>query len=237
MEARLEGLVAIVTGAGTGIGEAVARRLHATGCIVALLGRRTELLANLAEQLGDRTITVACDVCSASSVASSVKEVESNFGRLDILVNNAGVFHPMPFSDLTVEVVDATLNTNLRGAILMARECWPHLAKAKGQLVNISSIAGTRPFKGSAVYCASKFGMNGLSEVLALEGKERGIRVFSVCPGSVDTPIWRSREPEEITDKMMRAEDVAETVGWLLESPRRLEFDSVVVSNFVSPWE
>ena len=101
----------------------------------------------------------------------------------------------------------------------------------------VSSAAGLRGFGGDAVYCASKFGLNGLSEVLALEGAPLGIRVFSVCPGSVDTPLWHPHSTEAERERMMEAEDVASLVLWLVTSDRGIAVQPVVITNFRDPFE
>jgi NAD(P)-dependent dehydrogenase (short-subunit alcohol dehydrogenase family) len=125
---------------------------------------------------------------------------------------------------------------NLRGVFLLCRAAWPHLQKSRGQIVKVSSIAGVKGYVNNAAYSASKFGLNGLTEVLALEGQPHGIRVSAVCPGSVDTPIWDKQAPSAVRKKMMKPEATAALVVHLLSAPRALAFGPIVVQNFNDPW-
>lgn len=236
MVRKLEGLVALITGGGTGIGASIAKALTAEGARIALCGRREEPLSTVARQLGSDPLCLTCDVRREEQVNAAVEQAVSRFGRLDILVNNAGVFGIVPFEEMASEYWDEVLDTNLKGAFLFAKAAWPHLKQSKGQIVQVSSIAGSQGFTGCSAYCASKHGLNGLSEVLTIEGKPHGIRVLSVCPGSVDTPLWQRLEPAEVLEKMMRPEDIADLVRWMVCSPRNVEFGKFTVTNFNSPW-
>ena len=179
---------------------------------------------------------IPADVSDEAQSASLVAQAVAAFGGVNILVNNAGLFQLVPFAETSVELFDRILAVNLRGAFLCCRAAWPHLQKNSGQIANVSSVAGVGGYVGSAAYCASKFGLNGLSEVLALEGEPHGVRVFAVCPGSVDTPIWEGQAPADVMRRMMKAEPIAELVRWLLTSPRNLHFGPVIVRNFHTPW-
>ncbi len=232
----LKGQVALVTGAGSGIGEALCRSLAVEGCSIALCGRRVAELERVAASLSTETLCVSCDVSDVGSTEAAVQAAVGHFGKMHILVNNAGVFRPAPFEQLTTNAFDEAIATNLRGAFLMSKAAWPHLCAAHGQVVFLSSVAGTRGFPGSAAYCASKFGMNGLAEVLKIEGNPQGVRVLTICPGSVDTASW-SGTPHEVRMRMMRSEQVAEVVTSALTSPRGLDFQPIVVVNFSDPFE
>lgn len=236
MSESLVGRVAFVTGAGTGIGAAVARALSSGGAILVLLGRRKATLEETGGTLRGESLVLECDVKSEASVRAALRKGLDRFGRIDILVNNAGIFGPQPFEKTTPDIWDDVITTNLRGAYLFSHAAWPHLAETQGQIVNISSIAGTRGFRDCSAYCASKFGMNGLAEVLALEGAPLGVRVFSVCPGSVDTPLWTPHSTEAERDRMMDAETIASLVAWLVTSDRGIAMQPVVITNFRDPF-
>jgi NAD(P)-dependent dehydrogenase (short-subunit alcohol dehydrogenase family) len=237
MSDRLVGRVAFVTGAGSGIGAAIARALSGEGASLVLLGRRRAPLEEVAASLPAESACFECDVRSSESVDEALRRGLDRFGRIDILVNNAGIFGPRAFEETTPEVWADLIATNLTGAYLWSHAAWSHLAATRGQIVNVSSIAGTRGYRGCSAYCASKFGLNGLSEVLALEGAPLGIRVFSVCPGSVDTPLWHPHSTEAERERMMEAEDVASLVLWLVTSDRGIAVQPVVITNFRDPFE
>ncbi|MBI5706513.1 MAG: SDR family oxidoreductase [Armatimonadetes bacterium] len=233
---RLDGQVALVTGGGTGIGAAIAFVLAEEGVKIVLCGRRAEPLAEVADRLITDSLCLVCDVREASQVERTVARVVQQFGRLDILVNNAGIFQSVPFEETSTEQWDAIHDTNLRGAFLFSKAAWPHLKESKGQIVQVSSIAGSQGFSGCSAYCASKHGLNGLSEVLTIEGKPHGIRVLSVCPGSVDTPLWQALETDDVLERMMRVEDIAELCRYLVCSPRNIEHGKHIITNYQSPW-
>jgi NAD(P)-dependent dehydrogenase (short-subunit alcohol dehydrogenase family) len=169
------------------------------------------------------------------AAASFVQESLAHSGRIDLLVNNAGVFELRPFEDTSLEFWQQTLDVNLTGAFIWARAVWPHIEG--GQIINISSVAGLQAFENCAAYCASKFGLVGLSEALALEGRRRGIRVQVVCPGNTHTPIWAGQAPEAVQAKMMRPEDVAEVVRMLAVSAPAVTFGRLVVQPAQDPWK
>lgn len=231
----LKDRVVLVTGGGSGIGAAIAESLSSEGASVVLTGRRAFALEEVAHRMTGPVHCVTGDVRDPASGRALVDAAVTRFGKLDILVNSAGIFKITPFPETNLEFWDDVLDTNLRGAYVMCHAAWPHLQASQGQIVNVSSVAGTRGFAGSSAYCASKHGLNGLSEVLAIEGRPHGIRVFAVCPGAVETAIW-SAEDADIRAKMMHSEDVASLVRWLVTSPRHVGIGPVVIDNFINPW-
>jgi 3-oxoacyl-[acyl-carrier protein] reductase len=245
---NLTGQTAIITGAGSGLGAAIARALASEGARCVLAGRRREPLEQVrletiapeAERsgVGDLARAIPCDVRDEAQIEKLVAQTVAEFGGVDILVNNAGVFHEVPLTETTTALWDETIAVNLRGAFLLCRAVWPHMQRrGGGQIVNVSSVSGVQGYADEAAYCASKFGLNGLTAALALEGKPRNIRVFAVCPGAVDTHIWGAAVAPEVTRRMMRAEQIAELVRWLITAPRNLDFGPIVVRNFTDPWE
>lgn len=240
MENKLAQQTALITGAGSGLGVAIARALAVEGARCVLAGRRLEQLQMVSAKIkaaGGEACAIVTDVSDENQIESLVQASAKIFGGIDILVNNAGLFRLAPFAETSTELLDQMLAVNLRGAFLLCRAVWPHLLqRGGGQIVNISSAAGVEGYVNSAAYSATKFGLNGLSEALALEGKPHNIRVFAVCPGAVETPIWEGQASAEVMRRMMKPEPVAELVRWLVTSPPQLDFDPVVIRNFRDPW-
>ena len=227
----LSGQTALVTGAGRGIGAAIARKLASLGAAVVLCGRTMNSLQATAAAIsnaGGRGQSMECDVTRLESVQNLASRVEQSYGTLDILVNNAGVgAFSGPLHEMTPEDWDKVLNTNLRGVFYCIRSFAPMMIRAgKGHIVNISSIAGKNALPSGAAYAASKWGLNGLSYSVAEELRGHGIRVAVVCPGSVDTEL--SLHTGKDSKKMLKPEDVAHVVEMLVtQSPQ--SFASEVV--------
>ena len=232
--------VAIVTGAGSGLGAAIARALAAGGAHCVLAGRRPAALAEVAYGIaaeGGQATVVPADVAEPAQVEHLAAEALAVASRIDILVNAAGSFRLAPFEETTLELFDATLAVNLRGAFLCCRAVWSHMRRAGGgQIVNLSSVAAVRAFEGNAAYAPSKAGLNGLSGVLALEGKPHNIRVLTVCPAATDTAAWEGQAPAAVRGRMMPPAAVANQVAWLLAAPRSLAFEPITILNFQDPW-
>jgi len=242
VEKNFGGQTALITGAGSGLGAAIARALASEGAQCVLAGRRLESLQTVAAEIqsaGGVVRASVADVSDETQIENLVAHTIAEFGGIDILVNTAGVFHIAPLAETSTALWDETIMVNLRGAFLLCRAVWPHLQRrGGGQIVNISSMAGVpgHAYAEEAAYCASKFGLNGLTEVLALEGQAHNIRAFAVCPGAVETPLWEGRAPPEVRQRMLTPEPVAELVRWLLAAPRNLAFGPVIVRNFQDPW-
>jgi NAD(P)-dependent dehydrogenase (short-subunit alcohol dehydrogenase family) len=239
MTQKLSGGVAIVTGAGSGLGAAIARALAAEGARCALAGRRREPLQAVAAEIGatgGEACIIPADVTDETQVAALVSETLRTFGRLDVLVNSAGLLRQASLTQTSTALWDEILNVNLRGAFLLCRAAWPHLQRSRGQVINISSMAAVQGYLDEAAYCASKHGLNGLTEALALEGKPHGIRALAVCPAAVETPLWEQDAPRDVRRRMLKSAQVADLVRWLVTAPRNLDFGPVIVRNFEDPW-
>ena len=218
-EQQLTGQVAVITGAGRGIGSAIAQELTSLGAVAVLCGRQRSPLESTAAaiaQAGGRAEVFECDVRELRSVETAAAWVDQSLGRLDILVNNAGVggfggpLHQMP-----PESWEQVLNTNLRGVYYCIRAFAPLMIRAQsGHIVNISSLAGKNPLPNGAAYAASKWGLNGLSYSVAEELRGYKIRVSVVCPGSVDTEL--SPHAGKDAAKMLQPHDVAHAVAMLV---------------------
>jgi NAD(P)-dependent dehydrogenase (short-subunit alcohol dehydrogenase family) len=192
----LQGQVALVTGASSGIGRHLAELLAAAGAKVALAARRADRLAEAAREIeaaGGRCLPIACDVTRSESVAAAVAAAESELGPLTILVNNAGVTVAKPVLQHTEEEWDYVLDTNLKGAWLMAREFAQHLVDRgrPGRIINIASVLGVRTIAWVPSYSAAKAGLIHLTHVLAMELARYGILVNAIAPGYVETDFNR----------------------------------------------
>lgn len=220
----LFGQVAVITGAGRGIGAAIARKLAGMGATTVLCGRTKSSLDATSQAItdaGGKAEVIPCDVTVLHQVEYAAARVDSTFGRVDILVNNAGVagFNDL-LHELSPEEWDRILNTNLRGVYYMIRAFAPLMIRAySGHIINISSLSGKNALPKGAAYAASKWGLNGLTYSIAEELRGHNVRVSIICPGSVETEL----SPHEGKDpkKMLQPDDVAHAVAMLVtQTPR-----------------
>ena len=237
-ESALSGQVAVVTGAGRGIGAAIARGLSELGATVVLCSRTLAPLESVAaaiSQAGGKSDAVVCDVSNLLSVEALAAYVEKRYGRLDILINNAGVAAPSrPLHELSPGLWDKILNINLRGVYHCVRSFAPIMIKARnGHIINISSLAGKNALPNGAAYAASKWGLNGLSYSVAEELRVYNIRVSVVCPGSVHTDL----SPHEGKDpkKMLQSQDVAHVVAMLVTQAPQSFVSEVLLRPTLKP--
>lgn len=238
MKHELNGKVALVTGAGRGIGAAIALKLATLGATTIVCGRTLARLQHTAGQIraaGGQSEAITCDVADWKSVASLAERAQKSFGRLDILINNAGVGgYGGPLKDMPLEKWDEIFNTNLRGVFYMVRAFAPLLiASGGGDIVNISSIAGKNALPNAAAYSASKWGLNGLSYCVAEELRGNNIRVSVVCPGSTHTEF--SPHTGKSPAKMLTADDVAHAVAMLVTARQQAFISEVVLRPTQKP--
>src|SRR5271167_1424803 len=210
----LEGKVSLITGASRGIGLALARMLGRLGSKLALCARDSKRLVEAATELersGCPVLAVPTDVRDAHALASLVEKAEASLGPIHVLVNNAGIGYFTPVQDATEADWDAVLDTNLKAVFLLSRLVAPGMVlRRAGHIVNIASLAGKNAFAGGALYCASKWGLLGLTQSMAEDLRPFGIRVSAVSPGTVATEF--SPHAGKAADRMLRPEDVAHAV-------------------------
>lgn len=220
---EFEGRVAIVTGASSGIGRSVAEKLVERGARVAIFARSADKLAQIAAPHGERMLAVTGDVADLAAIERLFAATESRFGHCDILINNAGMIDPAPLADTTLEQWERMFAVNVRGVFLACRRALPSmLERRRGAIVNVSSISGVvgpEKFPGWVSYCASKGAVISLTDALAVEVKDAGVRVNCVSPGSVDTEMWA--EASGGAPASMTAEEVAETILFLASERSR----------------
>lgn len=220
MAETLEGRVALITGASSGVGAAVGRALHAVGAHVALLSRR-------GDDLGlDGALALAVDVRDRAALEAAAAQAVERFGGLDVVVANAGVGMYGPFTELAPEQLDEMIDTNLKGTLYTAAATLEHLkASEHGDFISLASVAGIRAFPGEAVYNASKFGQVGFTWALDHELREHGVRATAIAPGGVNTEFAMGTgrtKGDPTVEAMMTPDDVAEVVLFALTRPRTM---------------
>jgi 3-oxoacyl-[acyl-carrier protein] reductase len=215
----LFGQVAVVTGAGRGMGAAIACKLAKLGATAVLCGRTKETLDATARTIleaGGKAEVIPCDITLLHQLEHAAARVDSSFGRLDILVNNAGIggFTKL-LHELPPEEWERILNTNLRGVYFSVRVFVPLMIRARsGHIINISSLAGKNALPKGAAYAASKWGLNGLTYSMAEELRPHSIRAAVICPGSTETEL--GPHPGKDTKKMLQPDDIAHAVAMLV---------------------
>jgi NAD(P)-dependent dehydrogenase (short-subunit alcohol dehydrogenase family) len=230
LNGRLEGRTAFVAGASSGIGKAVARLFVAEGAVVALVGRRVGLLAELADNLPGDAVAIGCDVRDPEEVRRAVDAAEARLGPIDAVVNSAGIADPCPLHELTPERWRTMIDVNLSGSFFVARETGVRMKQRgkPGTIVNVGSELSSMGAGLYVSYCASKAGVLGLTRSLA-EALAPDVRVNAICPGPVDTPMLRSElerlgDPEElyaaeqqrpVLGRIASAEEVARAILYL----------------------
>jgi NADP-dependent 3-hydroxy acid dehydrogenase YdfG len=247
MADRLDGTVALITGASSGIGEATAKALAARGAAVAVAARRRDRLEALAVAIGEaggRALVLEADIADREGATEVVERTVAELGRLDTVINNAGVMLLGPADGSPLEEWERMVAINVQGLMYVSHAALPHLLRAAdgdprhvADLVNISSVAGRRGFAGSAAYNFTKFGVVGFSEGLRHEVSPRHVRVSVVEPGAVATELTDHLRPSirEIAHErfkkveLLESEDIAETIEFIVTRPRRASIDEVMV--------
>jgi NAD(P)-dependent dehydrogenase (short-subunit alcohol dehydrogenase family) len=225
--------VAVVTGAGSGVGRAVANELAKRGYKVALLGRRREPIEEAARSIAG--LAIVCDVADESSVTAMAQRIRQELGDVSVLVNSAGInVARRALADLSVEDFRKVVDVDLTGAFLCTHAFLPEMRKRKeGTIVNVISDAGLHANRISgAAYIAAKFGLTGLTATINAEERRNGIRACAVCPGEINTPLLDKRPvppPAEARAKMLQSEDVAACVMLAIDLPHRATAEQILI--------
>ncbi|MGO4593804.1 SDR family NAD(P)-dependent oxidoreductase [Leifsonia sp. 2TAF2] len=254
MSGVLDGTVALVTGASSGIGAETARRLAREGAAVALVARRRERLDAVAAEIveaGGRAVVVEGDVSERSSAEAAVKQAVESLGRLDILVNNAGVMLLGPAQQASLDDWERMLSINVNGVLAVTHAALPHLVRAAedsargvADVVTISSTAGRVARPGSSVYNLTKFGVNAFSEALRQELVPQRVRVGVIEPGTVDTElvthnsaaVREATERQLATIEALQPSDIADAVAYMVTRPRRVAVNELLVRAAEQTW-
>jgi 3-oxoacyl-[acyl-carrier protein] reductase len=241
MAESLKGRVAIITGGGSGIGRGVALALAALDVKVVVCGRRTELLdetVTFITQTGGSAKGVSGDVSVEDDARRIVDATIGYFGKIDILINNAGVSDGAAAHEIDPSVWDHIMAVNLRGPFLMTRFALPHMRdQLSGHIINISSESGIEYYPGDVAYGTSKHALNTFGEYVQRENQELNIRVNTICPGMVVTPMSEG-SPGLNEEKCLYPEDIAELVIWLLTRRPNIKIGlPVLIQTMLNPWE
>lgn len=237
-ELLLKGKNAVITGAGRGIGRAIAETFAAQGCNIAALARSADEIeetAAIVRKYGVAAVAIVCDVTRAEAVDRAFAEAEAALGPIDILVNNAGMARFKPFAELSLQDWNDTLAANLSSVFLCTQRVLPGMmARRAGRIINVSSVSGLKPIAEQSAYCAAKHAVNGLTKTLALELSEFGIGVHALCPGGVVTRLSEEAMPDRDKTGWMLPEDIAHAALFLATQSARAATDIVHLRRFDS---
>ena len=221
--------IAVVTGAGSGIGEAIATLLHEEGAKVVLAGRNKDKLQNVANQLAQDSVKVVpTDVTKKEEVDELIKIAQQTFGGLDIVINSAGQMLSSKITDYQVDEWDSMIDVNIKGTLYTAQAALPTMVEqSSGHLINIASISGFEVTKSSTIYSATKAAVHTITQGLEKELAKTGVKVTSISPGMVDTAITAAYNPSD--RKKLDPQDIAEAVLYALTQPSHVNVNEITV--------
>lgn len=236
------GLSVFITGAGSGIGKAIAQQLFSKGATLVLNGRNPDKLSHLSHHLNEkfphspgRIMLATGDVSNPDTAKQIIQHALQHTGQIDVLINNAGICPPIGLlQELSAHDTAQTLDINLKGPIFMMQHALQlaMVPAGKGLIININSIVGKVPFPYWSVYNASKAGLKSVTDAVADEQRANGIRVCGIYPGAVDTPLWEQIEPKHRLDPegMIPAESIASAVDWIMQQPSHVLINDITLT-------
>ena len=228
---------AIITGASSGIGAATAILLNKHGYQVVLAARRTEKLQQVAKQLNENHLLVACDVAKVEDVKNLIAKSLEKFGKIDVLINNAGLGYIAPLKEGKLEDWHRMFDVNVNGLLSCIHTALPHLLESKGNIINIASVAAHEVFPNTVVYCATKHAVNAITVGIRKEFRDQ-VKVCNISPGAVQTEFLDQSEENENVKQMrdhffnnetLRSEDIAETILEVLSKPDHVAINEVII--------
>lgn len=225
--------VALVTGAGRGIGREIAINLSKEGFFVVICSRTSKQINDVEREIGNiggEGMALCCDIAVEDEVVRLMDKVSNAAGRIDMLINNAGIAHSEPLANIESSKWEEIIRVNLTGTFLMTKYALEHMRDG-GHIFNIISNAGKTGFPNWSAYCASKFGVLGFTNSIREELRDRGIKVTAVLPGPTDTPLWDGIEGVWERERMMKPDAVADMIISIYKQPR----DVVTEEVFIMP--
>lgn len=216
----------VITGATSGVGLETVEYFLEQNWIVVGLSRNSYKLKSLDSRLNDKNFHfIEADISNSISVINAFKEIGDRISQIDVLVNNASVFKQKPLKDFSIKEIDNIIDTNLKGTIYCTLEC-AKLMKT-GRIINIGSVSGTHGIENQSIYSASKYGINGFAESLNQELIKTGIKISTICPGGINTPLWNSQNPYSGDVKqLLKPKDIVNVISYITKLP-----DNVVLKN------
>ncbi len=234
---KLDGKVAVVTGGGSGIGKAITKAFSDEGATVVIAARNLERLESAAKEIGPSVHPVRCDVSDEAQIEALFERVDADHGPVDILVNNSGLAAPGPTHELDLERWNEVIAVNLTGVFLCSKHALQRMIpRKKGRILNIGSISGQKSRPHAAAYTTSKFGLDGLTRSMALDGREHGIAVSALHPGNVDTDIWKGMRQVAEAEGLIPLEDMGKAALAIVTMDDAVNVLSTIILPVTQPY-
>jgi short-subunit dehydrogenase len=223
--------VMVITGASSGVGESLTVHFSAQDYTVCAIARNRDRLNALERHVKGDLFTYPCDLRVLDDVKSIFGKILEEHARIDVLINNAGIFELKPFREQAIETIDDIIDTNLKGVMYCTHLTIPSMIERRdGRIINVASVAGTWGMAGQVIYCASKHGLVGFGDALTRELSEHGVLLVTLCPGGIDTPLWRREDnpyPGD-PDRLMKPQELVDLIDFILKQPKGTLYKKIV---------